>query len=175
MSPLEPGERPPAPLMLHREKVRREWLDYNEHMNVAYYLLAFDHATEAFADYIGIGWDHTRATGGSIFIVEAHVAYFREVVEDDPLRFATHVLDFDERRIHYAHTMFHDRAGYHAATNELMLLHVDLPTRRAVAMPAAVLDRLARISDAHAALPPPSGLSRAIGLGRRRGSETHPR
>jgi acyl-CoA thioester hydrolase len=164
MRPLEPGETPPAPLVLHREKVRREWLDYNEHMNVAYYGLVFDHASDALADYIGIGWDHTRATGGSIFIVEAHLAYFREVVEDDPLRFATQVLDFDEKRIHYAHAMFHDHDGYHAATNELMLLHVDLAVRRAVPMPAAVLDRLARIKQAHAALPPPTGLSRAIGM-----------
>lgn len=153
-----------APLGLHRERVLPEWLDYNEHMNVAYYVLAFDHATDAFADHIGIGWDHTKTTRGSIFIVEAHVAYLREVVKDDPLRFTTHVLDFDERRIHFAHEMYHDEAGYLAATNELMMLHVDLDERRAVAMPEAVLNRLADLRDSHAKLPRPKGLSRPMGL-----------
>ena len=153
-----------APLSLHRERVLPEWLDYNEHMNVAYYVLAFDHATDAFADHIGIGWDHTKTIRGSIFIVEAHIAYLREVFKDDPLRFATHVLDFDERRIHFAHEMYQDEAHYLAATNELMMLHVDLDTRRAVAMPAPVLERLADLRARHTQLPRPNGLSRPMGL-----------
>lgn len=153
-----------APLSLHRERVLPEWLDYNEHMNVAYYVLAFDHATDAFANHIGIGWDHTKTTRGSIFIVEAHIAYLREVVKDDPLRFATHVLDFDERRIHFAHEMYQDEAGYLAATNELMMLHVDLDKRGAVPMPAPVLISLGDLRDSHAKLPRPKGLSRPMGL-----------
>ena len=86
------------------------------------------------------------------------------MVKDDPLRFTTHVLDFDERRIHFAHEMYHDEAGYLAATNELMMLHVDLDERRAVAMPEAVLNRLADLRDSHAKLPRPKGLSRPMGL-----------
>ena len=156
-----------APLVLHREKVRPEWLDYNSHMNVAYYMLAFDHANDAFMDHIGLGIDHTKRSGGSIFILEAHVAYLREVVENDPMRFATHLIGFDEKRIHHAHAMFHDTEGYHAATNELVLLHVDLEKRRAAPMPAPVLERLADIARAHADLAPPPGLSRKIGLERR--------
>ena len=153
-----------APLVLHRETVKKEWLDYNQHMNVAYYVLAFDHASDALADHIGIGWDHTRGTGGSIFILEVHIAYLREVVLDDPLRFDTHVLDFDAKRIHFAHAMFHDTDGYHAATAEQMLLHVDLETRRATPMPEATRAALAALKAAHRALPPPLGLSRAMGL-----------
>lgn len=153
-----------APLNLHRERVLPEWLDYNEHMNVAYYVLAFDHATDAFANHIGIGWDHTKTTRGSIFIVEAHIAYLREVLKGDPLRFATHVLDFDEKRIHFAHEMYQDDAGYLSATNDLMMLHVDLDQRRAVPMPKTVLDSLFELRARHAALPRPKGLSRAMGL-----------
>ena len=161
------GAAPPeAPLFLHREKVRAEWLDYNAHMNVAFYLLAFDHATDAFMDHIGLGRAHVDASGGSVFVLEAHIAYLREVVGGDPLRFATHLIDFDEKRIHYAHAMFHDAENYHAATNELVLLHVDLAKRRAAPMPAAALARLAEIRRAHAAVAPPPGLSRAMGLRR---------
>ena len=155
-----------APLVLHREAVRAEWLDVNDHMNVAFYVLAFDHATDAFMAHIGLGPEHMRETGGSIFVLEAHVSYLREVVGGDPLRFATHLIGFDEKRIHYAHAMFHDARGYHAATNELMLLHVDLNRRRAAPMPASVLERLAAIRRAHAEVALPPGLSREIGLRR---------
>ena len=156
-----PGE---APLVLHREPVRAEWLDYNGHMNVAFYMLAFDHATDAFMDRVGLGRAHAEATGGSVFVLEAHIAYLREVLRGEPLRFATHLLGFDKRRIHCAHTMFHDTENYHAATNELMLLHVDLGRRRSSSMPAPALARLAEIGRAHAECALPPGLSRKIGL-----------
>lgn len=158
-----PGE---APLILHREPVRAEWLDYNGHMNVAFYMLAFDHATDAFMDRVGLGRAHAETAGGSVFVLEAHIAYLREVVRGEPLRFATHLLGFDEKRIHYAHAMFHDARDYHAATGEIMLLHVDLNRRRAAPMPAPVLERLAAIRRAHAGVAPPPGLSREIGLRR---------
>ncbi len=156
----------PAPLILHRERVRDEWLDINAHMNVAYYLLAFDHATDAFMELIGLDQAYTRATGGSIFVLEAHAAYLREVVGNDPLRFTTHLIDFDEKRIHAVHAMYHDEKQYHAATNELMLLHMDLGKRRAAPMPMSVRDRLAAIKRAHAGADLPPGLSRKIGFSR---------
>ena len=154
-----------TPLIPHRETVQAEWLDYNQHMNVAYYVLVFDHATDALCNDIGIGWDHTKTTSGSIFILESHIAYLQEVVLGDPLRFATHVLDFDAKRIHFAHTMHHDTKGYHAATIEIMQLYVNLETRRAAPMPDSTLQRLAELKAAHAALPRPAGLSRAMSLG----------
>jgi acyl-CoA thioester hydrolase len=153
-----------APLVLHRETVKAEWLDYNRHMNVAYYVLVFDHATDALCNHIGIGWDHTRTTSGSIFILESHVAYLQEVMLDDPLRFTTHVLNFDSKRIHFAHTMHHDRDGYHAATIEIMQLYVNLESRRAAAMPEATLERLATLKAEHAARSLPPGLSRKMSL-----------
>jgi len=163
--PMDNEAAPAAtPLVLHREPVRAEWLDYNEHMNVAYYVLVFDHATDAMCNHIGIGHDYMRDTGGSIFILESHVSYLREVVRDDLLRFATHIFDYDSKRIHFAHEMYHDEAGYLAATNELMMLHVDLNTRRTAPMPDAVLEKLATLKAGHATLARPTGLSRAMGL-----------
>jgi acyl-CoA thioester hydrolase len=160
-----PANARAAPLTLHREPVHADWLDYNGHMNVAYYVLAFDHASDALADHIGIGHAYMQRTNCSIFILEAHVAYLREVVGGDPLRFETYLLGFDDKRIHYAHAMIHDAEGYHAATNELILLHVDLGARRGVAMPEPVRAALARIAAEQTGLAPPRGLSRVMGLG----------
>lgn len=158
-----------APLCLHREPVHAAWIDINNHMNVAYYVLAFDHATDAFVDLIDLGNDHVARGGGMIFIVESHVTYSGEVVLDDPLRFTTQLLAHDDKRIHLVHQMFHDGRDYLAATNELMILHVGAETRRAAPMPAPVIERLERIMAAHQALPRPSGMSRAMGFRAPRG------
>ncbi len=152
----------PAPLEIYRAVVEPEWIDYNGHMNVAYYVLVFDRATDAFLDYLGLDEALREAAGSSTFSVEAHITYQREVVEGDPLRFTTQLLGYDEKRIHYLHHMYHAEAGFLASTIEWMTLHVDLRARKVGPMPAQVRTRLAEVMASHAGLPPPPEAGRVI-------------
>ena len=152
-----------APLDLHRTTVRPEWIDYNGHMNVAYYLLAFDHATDAVLDRFAVGKSYVEAENRSLFVVDAHLTYAREVTEGDPLRFASRILAADAKRLHLFHEMFHAEGGWLAATAEFMLLHVDLTSRRTCPFPDAVAVALTAQASAHAALPRPPQAGRAVG------------
>jgi acyl-CoA thioester hydrolase len=154
----------PAPFDGFRDRVRPEWIDDNGHMNMAYYVLVFDYATDAWFEHVGLGRAHRATHGVTTFCLEAHVTYHREVRGGDPLRFTTLFLDHDAKRLHYFHEMYHATEGYLAATNELVSLHVSQATRRAAAMDPAVLTRLARIQAAHARLPRPPQVGRAMGL-----------
>ncbi|WP_372398526.1 thioesterase family protein [Azospirillum sp. HJ39] len=151
-----------APLDLHRETVRPEWIDYNGHMNVAYYLLAFDHATDAVLDRFGIGKAYVAAENRSVFVVDAHLTYAREVTEGAPLRFASRLLGADAKRLHLFHEMRHAEDGWLAATAEFMLLHVDLASRKTNPFPPAVAEALARQAAAHGAEPWPPQAGRAV-------------
>ena len=82
----------PQLLELHRELVQKEWTDYNGHMNVAYFLLAFDHATDAFFDYVDLGCAYRERTNCSLFTLEAHISYARELKEGALLRFTTQLI-----------------------------------------------------------------------------------
>ena len=164
--PLQPATAHAAPLALHRESVDPAWIDYNGHMNLAYYVLAFDHATDAFFDYVGLGETYLKANNCSTFTLEAHVTYDRELMAGDPMRFATQLLDHDAKRLHYMHMMYHAEHGYLASTNELISLHVDMTARRSAPMPPAVLARLNAVAAAHSALPRPEQAGRRISLGR---------
>ena len=84
-----------APLDVHRATVLPEWIDWNGHMNVAYYVLVFDHATDAFLDYLGMGQAYRDEQNCSAFVVETHVNYQRELVAGDPMRITTQLLGFD--------------------------------------------------------------------------------
>lgn len=150
------------PLTLHRETVRHEWIDYNGHMNVAYYLLAFDHATDAVLDRFGIGKAYVAAENRSVFVVDAHLTYAREVTEGTPLRFDSLLLGADAKRLHLFHEMRHAEEGWLAATAEFMLLHVDLGTRKTGPFPSAVAAALAGQAAAHAVLPRPPQAGRAV-------------
>lgn len=161
---MDTRTRIPAPLELHTEVVRPEWIDYNGHMNVAYYLLAFDHACDAFLDFIGLDEAYRGRTGGTTFAAECHVTYQREVGVGDRLRFDTQLIGFDEKRIHYFQRMHHDEEGYLAATTEWMSLHVDSTARRVAPMPREITDRLAAIAATHRSLPRPPEAGRVIGI-----------
>jgi acyl-CoA thioester hydrolase len=153
-----------VPFDRYRDVVRHEWIDANDHMNVGYYLVVFDFATEAFLSWLGLDAEHRRTDDITTFAAEAHVTYHREVRAGDPLRFTTHLLGFDAKRIHYIHGMYHATEGYLAATNELMSLHVSRATRRTAPMAQSVLERLERILAAHSAVARPPQAGRRIGL-----------
>jgi acyl-CoA thioester hydrolase len=157
----------PAPFDAYRDVVRPEWVDHNQHMNMGYYLVVFDFATDEWLNYVGLTPAHRRARGVTTFCLEAHLTYHREVRGADPLRFTTLLLAHDAKRIHYLHAMYHATKNYLAATNELMTLHVSEATRRGAPMAPEILERLAGIQAAHGVLPRPSQVGRAIGLGAR--------
>ncbi len=154
----------PAPLCLYRTVVLPEWLDYNGHMNIAYYVLVFDHATDALIDYLGMDRDYREHRRCSTFVVETHVNFQRELVAGDPLHITTQLLGFDSKRIHYFHYMHHSEQDFLAATTELILIHVDLTQRRSAPMPLQVLDRLGMVMTQHLQLPRPPQAGRVIGV-----------
>jgi acyl-CoA thioester hydrolase len=156
-----------APFDTYRDRVRPEWIDHNQHMNMGYYLVVFDFATDAFLAWLGLDEAHRRERRVTTFCLEAHITYHREVGAEAPLRFTTVLLAHDDKRIHYFHQMYHATEGYLAATNELLSLHVSQATRRSAPMAPEILARLAEIQRAHDALPRAPQVGRVIGLASR--------
>jgi len=156
-----------APLDRHRAAVLPEWIDWNGHMNVGFYVVAFDKATDTLCTQLGVGWEYTREKIGMTFVLEAHVTYDREIREGDPLRITTQVLDYDTKRVHYFHTMYHGSDGWVSATNELILMNIDFETRRSAPWPAETYRRLEQMAAAHAKLPKPDKAGRTIAIKRR--------
>lgn len=154
------------PLTIHEESVRPEWIDYNGHMNVAYYVLAFDHATDRLFDSLDLGVDYVKRENKSVFQVECHVNYLQEVTEGDPLRFAIQLLDYDSKRVHFFASMYHRDEGFLSATAEWLGVHVDLARRRSAEMPEHSLKRLEDLRAAHAGLPRPAQAGHVIGIRR---------
>ena len=156
-----------APLRLHRGIVRPEWIDFNGHMNVAYYMLAFDAATETFFDHLGIGKGYMERTGCSTFALEGHITYDREVKEGDELLFTTRLLDYDSKRLHYFHEMYHAGQGYLAATNELITAHIDMSVRRMTPFRPETIEHLAATLAEHKDIPNAPQIGSRVGIRRK--------
>ena len=156
-----------APLELHTEVVRPEWIDHNGHMNSAYYVLAFDEAGTALFDYFGLSHDYRKSARKGIFVGDYHIHYSREVLEGDPLRFTHLLIDCDEKKVHYWQEMFHTTKGYLAAQIEVIMLHVDLTSRKVTPFPPEIFDRIKAVQEAHSMVEAPKNLGRIIQIKRK--------
>src|SRR5271166_6219845 len=92
-----------------------EWIDANGHMNLAYYVVLFDQATDLLFDALGVGPAYRDATGNSTFTAETHTLYEREVRVGERVRVVPYLLGADAKRLHYFHEMFHAEDGRRGA------------------------------------------------------------
>jgi len=153
-------------LELLRTQVEPDWIDYNGHLNVAYYHLVFDRATDKFLEHLGLGEASARKGLGSMFALEDHITYQRELKLGDEVRVTLQLLDVDDKRAHYFLRMFHADQDYLAATCEHLSSYVDFQTRRSAPMPAGTRAKLKELQEAHRALPRPQQASQIIGIRR---------
>ncbi len=153
-----------APLDTHTSTVLPEWVDWNGHMNLAFYVTAFDQASGAFMRKMGLGRHYLGNKLGMTFVLEMHITYDRELREGAPMLFKTQLLDCDAKRVHLFHEMYHADEGYLAATNELMLMNFDYASRRSAPWPDWAMERFEKLAAAHASLPRPSQAGRLIGI-----------
>ncbi len=163
-----------APFVSSTMRIEPTWIDYNGHLNMAYYGVLFDKALEQAFSVIGLGGDYALERGATTMTAEWHVVYRRELLLDHPVRATVQLLDFDTKRIHVYMELRHATEFWLAATAESMNLHVGLTERRVVPFPGDILANLAIMKAAHAGLRAP----RASGGGspcRRRWTPDAPR
>ena len=164
----------PVPFRLHEVTVSPEWTDYNHHLTESAYLLIMGESSDAFFRFLGID-DGYRQEGRSLYTVETHLRNLREAHEDEHLRLTIQVLGTDAKRLHILHEMYGAIGGL-VATAEQMLLHVDTRAGQAIPFPEHIAGRLREIRAAHAALPVPEYVGRAIRIpeGHHRGTADTP-
>ncbi len=152
-------------LPLFRSTVRPEWIDYNGHMSEAFYVLVFGHATDALMIETGLDSGYRESTGCSLYTVESHIRFLRDVPEGSRLAVRTRVLGAAARKARFVHEMY-VVSGPEAeptpdavpvATTELLAVHVDQQAGRATEFPASVRHRFTELTE-----PAPDWAGRSI-------------
>ena len=116
--------------LLNSQKILKEWTDYNQHMNLSYYILVFDNAAEVMLSKFQMGEQAAKNTNRSTMAVESHTFYKNEVKEGEEVDvFLTHV-DHDKKRIHYRLEMYEKVKKTLSASTEVLSLYMDLGQRK---------------------------------------------
>lgn len=152
-----------APFVSSTMRIEREWIDYNGHLNLAYYHVLFDRALDEAFGFAGLGPDYVVERNASYFIAEAHTLYKRELRIEDSVRVTLQLVNFDDKRMHVYLEARHAREGWLAASCEMMGLHVDTRERRVTPFPQEIRSNLDVMLAAHSRLPKPETIGRAVG------------
>lgn len=151
----------PDPFLSGLHEIEADWIDYNNHLNMGYYIVLFDRgADEAYAE-LGFGPDYLSTRGHTTYTAEFHIRYLKELKLGDRVRIAFRIIAFDEKRFHSFQEMYHEE-GWLAATGESMVLHVDMSGPKVAPMPDDILSKIAAMAKLHSRLPAPEGLSAAV-------------
>jgi len=133
-----------APFVSSMMRVESNWIDYNGHLNMAYYNVLFDRAVDEVFELLSCGAGYVKR-GFSTFTAEVHLRYLRELHEGDPVRVTFQLLDYDAKRMHYFEQLFHAEEGWVSATSENMSLHIDMAAKKTAPFPPEVAERLAAL------------------------------
>lgn len=156
----------PAPFVSPVMEIEKEWIDYNGHLNMAYYNVLFDRCVDGAFDLMGLGPDYIRDRKLTTFTAEVHVCYVRELHLGHRVTGTFQLLDHDEKRLH-AYQEIRHADGWLAATSESLTLHVDMAGPKVVPFPADIMVKVEVLAAAHAAMPTPERAGRSIGIKRR--------
>jgi len=143
------------------------WIDYNGHLNMAYYLVVFDRGYDVVAESLGMGAEYARTRRMTTYTGDARIAYLNEVHQNADLVTSYQILDHDEKRIHAFQELRHAADGKVAATCETLTLHIDMAGPKVCPFPPDVMERVEALAANHAGLPVPDGVGKKIGLRRR--------
>src|SRR3979411_381388 len=154
----------PAPFLSSGMQIEPPWIDYNGHLNMAYYNVMFDRAIDELWLRLGIGPGYRTARNGSTFTAECHVRYLREIHLGDPVQVSVLLVAVDEKRLHTFEELRHASEGWLSATSENMTIHIDMAARKPAPFPPDIRARIQALANAHAAIPRPEGIGRKVAM-----------
>jgi acyl-CoA thioester hydrolase len=156
----------PAPFPSRVMEVEKAWIDYNGHMNMAYYNVILDRGADDAFEAIGLGASYAKERRLTTYTAEIHVCYVRELHLGDAVSVTTQLLDADDKRLHFYQEVRHVD-GWLSATSEVLALHVDMAGPKVAPMPPDIAEKVKAMLAAHSALPRPERAGRSIGIRRK--------
>jgi acyl-CoA thioester hydrolase len=153
-----------TPFLASVMQIEPQWIDYNGHLNMAYYNVMFDRAVDELWLHLGIGPGYMKQRQGSTFTAECHVRYLREIHLGDPVQVSVLLVGADEKRLHTFEELRHAGEGWLSATSENMTIHIDMTARKAAPFPPDIRARIEAVANAHRTVPRPEGIGRKVAM-----------
>lgn len=153
----------PMPFTSKAADIEDSWIDYNGHLNMAYYLVMFEKAFDDFHYAFGVTEDYVKTRNMTTYTGQTKIDYLREVHKGTKLTATCQILNYDQKRIHtWQELQFED--GTVAATCETLTLHIDASGPKVAPFPADILNNIKTMADKHLRLQRPAKAGQPIAI-----------
>lgn len=146
--------------------VKQNWVDYNGHMNDAEYNRVFSDATDAWLANLGLDLQAIEQLKYTIFTLENHVMYLKEIKLNESITVTVELFDFDAKRLHVFMTL-KNQQNDRCATYEVMLMGMDTKSNKPKPFPESIRKSVEFYADIALIQHQPEELGHHIGIKRK--------
>ncbi|MFD0917618.1 thioesterase family protein [Pseudahrensia aquimaris] len=155
-----------APIISPLMELQADWIDYNGHLNMAFYNVLFDRGCDHAFEMLDLGPERAESDRVTIYTAEVHVCYLREIHLGDRVQATYQIIDHDEKRIHAFQELRHED-GWVSATSETLSLHVNMDGPKVAPFLPDTMAKVEAMASAHSTLVRPDQVGRSIGITRK--------
>jgi acyl-CoA thioester hydrolase len=155
-----------APYVSGSMQIEKDWIDYNGHLNMAYYNVLFDRGSDEAFELMGLGPSYAKERRLTIYTAEIHICYVRELHLGDAVTVSFQLIDHDAKRLR-AYQEIRHAEGWLAATSEVLSLHIDMAGPNVAPFPDDIAPKVQAMAAAHAKLSMPERAGRSIAIRRK--------
>lgn len=157
------GEMVDGRFLGERMEILPEWIDFNGHLNMAYYAVLFDVGCNHGFRALGFGDAYRKSHGFTTMTADFRIRYLRELHLGDKVRCSFRVVKVGTKAFHYCQELLHSD-GWVAATAETVNLHVDMKARKVAPYTAERKEALESMLADHAFYPVPEWVGLPLGV-----------
>lgn len=152
----------------HRNDVQDAWIDRNGHMNDAEYARVFSLAIDHFHDQVGLTNEERDARHYTVFTLESHITYLKELKKGVPFKIEVAIYDFDEKRTHFFLTLINEDTNETCATAETMMMGMSPATQKPAPFPDDIYAMIQTYAQSQGEIHFPKQLGHQIGIPRKK-------
>lgn len=144
--------------------IPKSFLDENQHVNVQYYVHLVERGLGEVFRRVGLGERYAAADEIGNFALEQHIRYLSEILIDERVSVYIRLVELSPKRAYFMGFLVNDSREQLAATVEVVMMNVDIATRRGAPFPSAAKEQLDALLKKHQKLPwlaPLCGVMRA--------------
>ena len=130
-----------TPLVIARGKVLEDWIDYNCHMNMAYYVQCFEESSDFLLEMVNLGYNYAIENQKGVFVINCEINYKKEIQLDQLFYIYLNAIECKGKKL-TVDLVMNDKNNNLVAGYQIVNLNVDLITKKSISFDQQIIEKL---------------------------------
>jgi acyl-CoA thioester hydrolase len=139
---LEENQKLSLPIKVSKGKVKEDWIDYNGHMNMAYYVQCFEESSDFLLEHMDLGYRYAIEEQKGVFVIKCEINYRKEINLHENFIISLEELVCKGKKLIVGLKMVNENNEM-IADYKILNLNVDLETKKSITFSPKIIAQLA--------------------------------